>query len=222
MRWISQNPLGYDGGDANLYRYVGNSVTDTIDPGGLAAYWSDWFRNVTGPVGIGKYLLDYLAEYDKGKVLSATLDASTPHTLSANNIGRGDNGQIGGIAAAQAQGVINEFSADRAVDAASSSAAWLWRRRLRNSRQKLDSFITSRPTENWVSTVRGGPWSPRFAEVFERAGMTLKARENIVRLLGHSGPHSEAYHTYDFEDLEWRYDRAARESGSGCTDSRVE
>ena len=115
---MSQDPLGYDGGDANLYRYVGNSVTDTIDPGGLAAYWSDWFWNVTGPVGIGKYLLDYLAEYDKGKVLSATLDASTPHTLSANNIGRGDNGQIGGIAAAQAQGGINEFSADRAVDAA--------------------------------------------------------------------------------------------------------
>ena len=23
MRWISQDPLGYDGGDANLYQYLG-------------------------------------------------------------------------------------------------------------------------------------------------------------------------------------------------------
>ena len=35
MRWMSQDPLGYDGGDTNLYRYCGNSVTNTVDPTGL-------------------------------------------------------------------------------------------------------------------------------------------------------------------------------------------
>ena len=64
---MSQDPLGYDGGDANFYRYVGDSVTDTIDPGGLAAYWSDWFWNVTGPVGIGKYLLITSRSMIRGK-----------------------------------------------------------------------------------------------------------------------------------------------------------
>ena len=32
---MSQDPLGYEGGDTNLYRYCGNSVTNTVDPSGL-------------------------------------------------------------------------------------------------------------------------------------------------------------------------------------------
>ena len=31
---MSQDPLGYDGGDANLYRYGGNDVTNEMDPSG--------------------------------------------------------------------------------------------------------------------------------------------------------------------------------------------
>src|SRR5438105_2734661 len=49
-RWISQDPIGFWGGDANLYRYVGNSPTRYSDPsgriiplfflfGGAAAAW---------------------------------------------------------------------------------------------------------------------------------------------------------------------------------------
>jgi uncharacterized protein RhaS with RHS repeats len=34
-RWISQDPLGFEAGDANLYRYVGNSPTNATDPSGL-------------------------------------------------------------------------------------------------------------------------------------------------------------------------------------------
>ena len=39
MRWMSQDPLGYDAGDANLYRYCGNSVTNTTDPSGMVWNW---------------------------------------------------------------------------------------------------------------------------------------------------------------------------------------
>ena len=35
-RWMSEDPIGFEAGDANLYRYVGNSPTNWIDPGGLA------------------------------------------------------------------------------------------------------------------------------------------------------------------------------------------
>jgi RHS repeat-associated protein len=35
--WLSEDPLGFDAGDANLYRYVGNEPTDVTDPSGLAA-----------------------------------------------------------------------------------------------------------------------------------------------------------------------------------------
>lgn len=36
-RWTSQDPLGFDAGDSNLYRYVGNAPTNATDPSG---YWS--------------------------------------------------------------------------------------------------------------------------------------------------------------------------------------
>ena len=34
-RWISQDPMGFDAGDSNLYRYVANEPTLTIDASGL-------------------------------------------------------------------------------------------------------------------------------------------------------------------------------------------
>jgi RHS repeat-associated protein len=40
QRFISEDPIGFAGGDTNLYAYVGNSPTGLIDPLGLDA-WSD-------------------------------------------------------------------------------------------------------------------------------------------------------------------------------------
>ena len=34
-KWLSEDPIGFAGGDANLYRYVGNSATNATDPSGL-------------------------------------------------------------------------------------------------------------------------------------------------------------------------------------------
>ncbi|MGL4551299.1 MAG: RHS repeat-associated core domain-containing protein [Gemmataceae bacterium] len=36
-RWLTQDPIGFDAGDQNIYRYVGNSPTNLVDPSGLAA-----------------------------------------------------------------------------------------------------------------------------------------------------------------------------------------
>src|SRR5262249_53059688 len=33
-RWVSEDPLGYAAGDANLYRYVGNNPVNVTDPSG--------------------------------------------------------------------------------------------------------------------------------------------------------------------------------------------
>ncbi|MDX2038135.1 MAG: RHS repeat-associated core domain-containing protein [Isosphaeraceae bacterium] len=35
-RWTQPDPIGFAGGDANLYRYVGNDVVNSIDPFGLS------------------------------------------------------------------------------------------------------------------------------------------------------------------------------------------
>ena len=37
-RWLSQDPIGFEAGDANLYRYVGNQPTVRIDPTGLQGH----------------------------------------------------------------------------------------------------------------------------------------------------------------------------------------
>ena len=34
-RWISQDPIGFDGGQSNLYQYVGNNPANGTDPSGL-------------------------------------------------------------------------------------------------------------------------------------------------------------------------------------------
>ncbi len=37
-RWMSQDPLGFDAGDSNLYRYVSNSPVESTDPAGLKPF----------------------------------------------------------------------------------------------------------------------------------------------------------------------------------------
>jgi RHS repeat-associated protein len=45
-RMVSEDPLGFDAGDSNLYRYVMNGPTNGTDPSGAALYASDeWIKN---------------------------------------------------------------------------------------------------------------------------------------------------------------------------------
>ncbi|MFP2934569.1 AHH domain-containing protein, partial [Pyxidicoccus sp. 3LG] len=41
----------------------------------------------------------------------------------------------------------------------------------------------------------GGPWTPLFQDIFNKAGMSLKNDPaNLIRIRGHAGPHPKAYH----------------------------
>ncbi|HEX8435232.1 AHH domain-containing protein [Archangium sp.] len=55
--------------------------------------------------------------------------------------------------------------------------------------------------KNDLSHANGGPWTPAFKKVFDKAGMSLEAKENLVYLQGHQGPHPEAYHQEIFRRL---------------------
>ncbi len=52
-RWLSQDPIGFSAGDANLYRYVGNRPTSVSDPSGLIAPedYNDEGQNVLNQIG---------------------------------------------------------------------------------------------------------------------------------------------------------------------------
>ena len=60
-RWTTQDPMGFAAGDANLYRYVGNMATMATDPSG----------NIWYP---GKYTIQYIREWRRGRELDAQLD----------------------------------------------------------------------------------------------------------------------------------------------------
>ncbi|WP_153559314.1 RHS repeat-associated core domain-containing protein [Roseimaritima sediminicola] len=55
-RWLSQDPIGFNAGDANLYRYVGNGPTEATDPSGLDERenapaddpWAPWMTTIEG------------------------------------------------------------------------------------------------------------------------------------------------------------------------------
>ncbi|KFA93230.1 AHH domain-containing protein [Archangium violaceum] len=55
--------------------------------------------------------------------------------------------------------------------------------------------------KNDISDVNGGPWTPLFKRLFDRAGMSLDDPANIVYLVGHVGPHPEAYHEEVFSRI---------------------
>jgi RHS repeat-associated protein len=58
--------------------------------------------------------------------------------------------------------------------------------------------------KNCVSESTGGPWTPRFKDMFDRAGMKLDDAANRVIVEGHKGPHPEQYHRYVYNYLQGR------------------
>jgi RHS repeat-associated protein len=52
-RFISEDPIGFGGGDGNLYRYVGNGASNWTDPSGLDSEWGAWFGGLAAGAGQG-------------------------------------------------------------------------------------------------------------------------------------------------------------------------
>ncbi|WP_395847264.1 AHH domain-containing protein [Cystobacter fuscus] len=55
--------------------------------------------------------------------------------------------------------------------------------------------------ENEKSPARGGPWTPKLKELFDKAGMSMEDAANKVRIQGHKGPHPREYHERVFQQL---------------------
>jgi hypothetical protein len=57
-------------------------------------------------------------------------------------------------------------------------------------------------TDKWIeANYSGGPWTPKFQKIFDRAGMSLNDPANIVRIRGHKGPHPREYHEEVYDRL---------------------
>jgi hypothetical protein len=56
--------------------------------------------------------------------------------------------------------------------------------------------------KNSISDATGGPWTPLFEDLFEKAGMTLQDPSNLIYFDSHQGPHSRQYHEEVYRRLE--------------------
>jgi RHS repeat-associated protein len=117
-RFVSMDPIGLNGGDENLYRYVGNSPTNAIDPEGMALFapilpFLPWIMGGVS-AGLGAYSgaknkCSDVAPHNsnntrfnalRASVGGAVIGAVTPNSgkkiILRNLLGKG--GLIGGIA----------------------------------------------------------------------------------------------------------------------------
>jgi RHS repeat-associated protein len=74
-RFVNEDPSGFKGGDANLFRYVGNDPLNRIDPSGLMAKWAQPVSRVSGPA-VG------YAGLGQGSVLTSGISQRPPSTAT--------------------------------------------------------------------------------------------------------------------------------------------
>jgi hypothetical protein len=151
-RWLEEDPIGFEGGDANLYRFVGNDPTNFTDPSGLKEYscYTQWEKPlpladpVTGgyspPLeGHSKFIFRV---NDRPAGGFSPLDG--PATLFVNPHDQDDSGDV--------------FSVSSAVTAEIRASAGSWSR---NLSQGLSEVMPRSPTKLGGLTLwPGGGGSP--------------------------------------------------------------
>ncbi len=75
-RWISKDPIGFAAGDANLYRYAGNSPTNFLDPNGLVKVNTGRFWDGAVTVASAQGLPKFLMWWGRHNSISVDLDIS--------------------------------------------------------------------------------------------------------------------------------------------------
>jgi RHS repeat-associated protein len=92
-RWISEDPIGFAGGDANLYRYVANGATNFSDPLGLWRWDDDWIE-----LGLGGLLgfQGQEVQEEAGNAIVQNPLAKGGMGGAGGAIGGGSSGAIGG------------------------------------------------------------------------------------------------------------------------------
>ncbi|QDV47420.1 Putative deoxyribonuclease RhsC [Stieleria neptunia] len=73
-RFISQDPIGFAAGDANLYRYVGNGPGNSVDPNGLEEQTQDQTDKLLAKRFNLRPLPQYYKAYDSGSFDSYSFD----------------------------------------------------------------------------------------------------------------------------------------------------
>jgi len=186
------------------YNYAHNRPVRLTDPNG--AWVEDVFIGVPS-IGIGLWSIG--SNIWEGNWGAAAIDAGGIVADAAAIVTPGVPGGAGLGIKATREGV--EATARRRVDDVASDMAEQGTRQVdeaTDASRMADELRTGDgpihhvcTDKNCVSTARGGPWTPRFQEMFDKAGMDMQDVLNRVRVPGHKGPHPEEYHNAVFQRL---------------------
>jgi RHS repeat-associated protein len=105
-RWISKDPLGFDAGDMNLYRYVGNQATVIVDPSGL---WGGPMDFAAGKIS-ARQLFDSVTKDFFKSGLEATHGGVVDTGGGATKWNHGVGGVIGGVTRYSSLGTLNSLT----------------------------------------------------------------------------------------------------------------
>lgn len=158
---------------------------------------SERYAQVLGPNTVRILLV--LATWKAGaKGDAATRGDGLPHfSQVVRNAARASRIQLP-IAITEAQAVT--ITEGRLILALPSSSAAILA--MQSQGEEQDGEVHHIATvKNEKSTLRGGPWTQRFKELFDKAEMSMEDETNKVRIRGHRGPHPQEYHQRVFERL---------------------
>lgn len=82
-RWITPDPIGFGAGDTNLYRAMGNNLTNRTDPSGLD--WRDWVYPVFPGAALTAELIGGGAPTPQATAVGSTYTwlFAGPHSITA-------------------------------------------------------------------------------------------------------------------------------------------
>jgi hypothetical protein len=78
-RFLSADPIGFAGNDANFYRFVANAPTIHVDPFGLKVCFND--RGIHRWVQIGDSSYGFYGDFDQGNYTAFGVDTGIPAYL---------------------------------------------------------------------------------------------------------------------------------------------
>ncbi len=168
------------------------------------------FGKALGGVGLrvlvtvaGAHLAKGLPEIPRGgpwSRLSPPRFAFSGNTQGSISIGSGGLAQISvANGTVVLMGVTANTTASAMVSAVSSARTTGDCSDAKNDSNNAHHLCTNK---NDKSEASGGPWTPRFEELFHRAGVDMDDLVNIVYLRGHKGPHPAEYHREVFNRLD--------------------
>jgi RHS repeat-associated protein len=169
-RWISEDPIGFAGGDPNLYRYVGNEPTTTVDPSGLLVGPGPWFaaRAAKKPLEPGDPL--YHGPLDDGPIYPT----SSPFDFFAG-FGAGVLRGAGGGTARAVVGAAGQAGDDAGLAAARSA----WKSVGPEQRKLISEWMGVGPQGARNAMGRGAPRG--------LVDDTLRKYEDLARRLVNAG-----------------------------------